>query len=428
MNILIGIGGIVIILVLAVALSMSPLKIRLRVVVPAFLLQAAIAALVLYVPAGRAAIEAAAGGVDVLLGYSKAGINMVFGGLVGDNVVVFAINVLPIIVFFSALVSVLYYFRIIQLFVRWVGGFLQLVLGIDRVEAFYAAANILLGQSESPLVVRAYLPQLSDRQIFTLMTTGLAGVAGSILAAYAQMGVKTEYLLAAAFMSAPGGLLMGKLMAPTPPPAKDPPKPDTDLETGAEAEPVAGDTPIKAVPDAHEKHDNLILAIFNGTQDGVKLAVAVGAMLITFVALIALCNGILGGIAGLFGYPDLTFQKILGWVFSPIMYMLNVPWSESVTAGGFFGEKLILNEFVAYADYSKVMTTLSEHTQLVITFALCGFANISSIAIQMGVLGVLVPEKLPAIARMGPRAVLAGSLANLMSAALASLMLTISGG
>jgi CNT family concentrative nucleoside transporter len=411
-HILIGIGGIAAILVVAVALSYSPLKIRPRVVIPAFLLQAAIAALVLYVPAGRAAIAGAAAGVDVLLGYSRAGIEMVFGGLAtAPNVGSFAINVLPIIVFFSALVSVLYYFKIIQLFVRWVGGFFQLVLGIDRVEAFYAAANILLGQSESPLVVRAYLNTLTDRQIFTLMTTGLAGVAGSILAAYAQMGIKTEYLLAAAFMSAPGGLLMGKIFAPTPPPEKTP---------AVDGEP--------AIVATEEKHDNLISAIFSGTQDGVKLAVAVGAMLISFVALIALCNGILGGIAGLFGYPDLTFQKILGWVFAPIMYLLNVPWSEAVTAGGFFGEKLILNEFVAFADLSKTMNTLTPHTQLVITFALCGFANISSIAIQMGVLGVLVPEKLSTIARMGPRAVLAGSLANLMSAALASLMLTIAGG
>jgi CNT family concentrative nucleoside transporter len=410
-HILIGIGGIAAILVVAAALSYSPLGIRPRVVVPAFLLQAAIAALVLYVPAGRAAIAGAAAGVDVLLGYSRAGIEMVFGGLAtAPNIGSFAINVLPIIVFFSALVSVLYYLRIIPLFVRWVGGFFQLVLGIDRVEAFYAAANILLGQSESPLVVRAYLNTLSDRQIFTLMTTGLAGVAGSILAAYAQMGIKTEYLLAAAFMSAPGGLLMGKIFAPTPPPEKAP---------------AAGGEP--AIVAAEEKHDNLISAIFSGTQVGVKLAVAVGAMLISFVALIALCNGILGGVAGLFGYPDLTFQKILGWVFAPIMYLLNVPWSEAVAAGGFFGEKLVLNEFVAFADLSKTLNTLTPHTQLVVTFALCGFANISSIAIQMGVLGVLVPEKLSAIARMGPRAVLAGSLANLMSAALASLMLTIAG-
>jgi CNT family concentrative nucleoside transporter len=416
----IGIGGILIILVVAIALSRAPLKIRPRVVIAAFLLQAAIAALVLYVPLGRDAIAGAAHGVDLLLGYSRAGIEMVFGGLATTpSIGSFALNVLPIIVFFSALVSVLYYFKIIQLFVKWVGGFFQLVLGVDRVEAFYAAANILLGQSESPLVVRAYLPRLSEQQIFTLMTTGMAGVAGSILAAYAQMGIKTEYLLAAAFMSAPGGLLMGKLMSPTPPPAPEGTAEDAPAVTALEGETDGG---------GHKTPNNLILAIFNGTQDGVKLAVAVGAMLITFVALIALCNGVLGGIAGLFGHPELTFQMILGWAFAPLMYMLNVPWSEAVTAGGFFGEKLILNEFVAFADYSKVMASISPHTQVVITFALCGFANISSIAIQMGVLGVLTPDKLPAIARMGPRAVLAGSLANLMSAALASLMLTISGG
>jgi len=257
--------------------------------------------------------------------------------------------------------------------------------------------------------VRSYLRGLSDAQLFALMTTGMAGVAGSILAAYAQLGVRTEYLLAAAFMSAPGGLLMAKLMMP------DPARAAFDAEQRAEA------------ADTHEKPQNLIMAIFNGAEDGVKLAVSVGAMLVVFVSLVAMANGVLGGVGGLFGHPDLTFEKILGWVFSPIMFLLAVPKSEMGVAGQLFGQKLILNEFVAYVSFAPIQHTLSAHTQAVISFALCGFANLSSIAIQLGVLGGLVPERRPVLARLGVRAVLAGSLSNLMSAALAGVMLSFSG-
>lgn len=409
-QILIGLVGIAAILAVAVALSSNRKAIRLRVVGAAFLLQIGIAALVLYVPAGRAAIGAAAHGVDTLLGFSRAGIDMVFGGLDKVNgVASFAFNVLPIIVFFAALVGVLNYFGILQLIVRYGGGFLQWVIGVDKVEGLYAAANILVGQSESPLLVRGYLRGLSDAQLFALMTTGMAGVAGSILAAYAQLGVRTEYLLAAAFMSAPGGLLIAKLMMP------DGPKPAFDAEERAEA------------VDTHERPANLIMAIFNGAEDGVKLAVSVGAMLVVFVALVAMCNGILGGVAGLFGYPNLTFEQILGWIFSPLMYLLAVPPNETGIAGQLFGQKLILNEFIAYLHFSPIQHTLTPHTQAVISFALCGFANLSSIAIQLGVLGGLIPEKRPVLARLGVRAVLAGSLSNLMSAALAGLMLSFSG-
>lgn len=414
MPILISLGGIAAILLAAFLLSADKRGVRLRVVVPAFALQAGIAAFVLYVPAGQAAIAAVARGVETVLGYSQAGVQMVFGGLTQVNgIASLAINVLPIIVFFSALVSILYYFGIMQLIVRVLGGALQKLLGVDKVEGLYAAANILVGQSESPLVVRAYLRGLTEAQIFALMVTGMAGVAGSILAAYAQMGVRIEYLLAAAFMSAPGGLLMAKILMP-----------DPKAEAVGEILPAEPDAPLE---DHEERPANLIMAIFNGAEDGVKLAVAVGAMLVVFVALIAMCNGVLSGVAGLFGYPDLTFQKILGWIFAPLMFLLNVPWSEAGRAGELFGQKVILNEFVAYLDFGRMKDTLTPHTQAVVTFALCGFANISSIAIQMGVLGGLAPDKRPMIAALGLRAVLGGSLANLMSAALAGLMLTIAG-
>lgn len=413
-RILIGLAGILLILGLAFLLSRGKRRINLRIVASAFALQAAIAVFVLYLPWGQAAMAAAAHGVESLLGYSKVGIEMVFGGLTQVNgVASFAINILPIIIFFSALVSILYYLGIMQAVVRWGGGALRLLLGVDRVEGLYAAANVLVGQSESPLVVRGYLRSLTDAQIFALMTTGMAGVAGSILAAYAQMGVRIEYLLAAAFMSAPGGLLMAKIIMPDE-------KPFPAAEAGEEVQAIAAATPE---PEQEERPANIIMAAFNGAQDGVQLAVAVGAMLIVFVALIALANGILGGVGGLFGHPDLSFQQILGVVFAPVMFMLNVPWSEAGQAGELFGEKLILNEFVAYLHYSEARATLSPHTQAVVTFALCGFANISSIAIQMGVLGGLVPEKRPLIAKYGLLAVLAGSLANLMSAAMAGLLI-----
>jgi CNT family concentrative nucleoside transporter len=409
-QIVMGLAGVAAILTVAVALSSNRKAIRLRVVGAAFLLQAGLAALVLYVPAGRAAIGGAAHGVDVMLGFSRAGTSMVFGGLDKVNgVASFAFNVLPIIVFFAALVGVLNYFGVLQLIVRYGGGFLQWVIGVDKVEGLYAAANILVGQSESPLVVRGYLRGLTDAQLFALMTTGMAGVAGSILAAYAQLGVKTEYLLAAAFMSAPGGLLMAKLIMP------DQARPAFDAEQRAEA------------ADTHERPQNLIMAIFNGAEDGVKLAVSVGAMLVVFVSLVAMANGVLGGIGSLFGHPDLTFEKILGWIFSPLMFLLAVPSNEMGVAGQLFGQKLILNEFVAYLSFSPIQHTLSAHTQAVISFALCGFANLSSIAIQLGVLGGLVPERRPTLARFGLKAVLAGSLSNLMSAALAGLMLSFSG-
>jgi CNT family concentrative nucleoside transporter len=300
--------------------------------------------------------------------------------------------------------------------VKWGGGALRWLLGVDKVEGLYAAANVLVGQSESPLVVRRYLRSLSDAQIFALMVTGMAGVAGSILAAYASMGAELKYLLAAAFMSAPGGLLMAKIIMPD---EKAPPPAEADEEVQA----IAAAAPE---PEEEERATNIIMAAFNGAQDGVQLAVAVGAMLIVFVALIALANGILGGIGGWFGQPDLSFQAIVGVLFSPVMYLIGIPWSEAGVAGGLFGTKIVLNEFVAFIDLGNATgpaAALSDRSRAIITFALCGFANFSSIAIQMAVTGNLAPNQRPMIAKLGLRALLAGSLANLMSAALAGLMI-----
>jgi len=416
---LIGIAGIAVILGLAVLLSSNRRAIRLRVVGAAFALQVVIATLVLYVPAGRAAIQGAANGVSALLGYAKNGTDFLFGPLaspeIGGNS--FAIAALPVIVFFASLISILYYLGIMQQIVRWVGGAIEKVTGISKVESLCSAANIFVGQSESPLVIKPYLAALTPSQLFAIMTVGMAGVAGTILAAYATF-LGSDYLpflLAASFMAAPGGLLMAKIMMPdVPAPAAG----ELPLEGGSDDEAVrVADEVVE-----EEKAANVIMAAAMGAQTGVKLAVAVGAMVLAFVALVALANGLLGAVGGIFGYPELSFQAIVGTVFAPIMYLLNIPWDEAQIAGGLFGTKVVLNEFVAFIDLGN-LTDLSDRSRAIITFALCGFANFSSIAIQMAVTGSLAPNQRPIIAKLGIKALIAGSLANLMSAALAGLLL-----
>lgn len=435
-RILIGIAGIALILGIAVLFSSNRRAIRLRVVGAAFALQAGIAVLVLYIPAGRSVIEWMSKGVSALLGYANSGTSFLFGKFASDPLGQnFAVQALPVIIFFASLVSILYYLGIMQLIVRWVGGAIETVTGVSKVESLCAAANIFVGQSESPLVIRPYLAGLTPPQLFAVMTSGMAGVAGTILAAYASMGIKIEYLLAASFMAAPAGLLMAKIMMP------DEPVAQPELPLGAPqdvhlpearisgAGPAAllpeGGTPGEPMPPAshdEEKPANIIMAAAQGAQTGVKLAVAVGAMVLAFVALVALANGLLGGIGSWFGFPDLSFQQLLGYVFAPIMFLLNVPWDQAGIAGGLFGTKVVLNEFVAYIALGQA-NGLTPHTIAVVTFALCGFANFSSIAIQMAVTGSLAPNQRPVIARLGLKALVAGSLANLMSAALAGLLI-----
>ena len=427
---LIGIVGICVILGLAVLLSADRRAIRLRVVGSAFALQAGIATLVLYTDWGRATLAFMSGGVSDLLGYAKAGTDFLFGPLAAPTVggTSFAIAALPVIIFFASLVSILYYLNIMQLIIRWLGGAIEAVIGVSKVESLCAAANVFVGQSESPLVIRPYLAGLTRAQLFTVMTSGMAGVAGTILAAYASMGISIEYLLAASFMAAPGGILMAKIIMP-------------DQRSVAELDEVAlanhrisGVGPAALLPDgqtvtmADASHDeerpaNIIMAAAQGAQTGVKLAVAVGAMVLAFVALVALANGLLGGLGNLVGIKGLSFEGLLGYAFAPIMYLLNVPWNEAGIAGGLFGQKIVLNEFVAYISLGQQQAMLSPRTIAVVTFALCGFANFSSIAIQMAVTGGLAPNQRPMIAKLGLRALAAGSLANLMSAALAGILI-----
>lgn len=432
---LINLLGILAILSIAFLLSADRRRIRPRVVGAAFALQAVIAFLVLYTPWGRAGIQAAANGVAALLGYATTGTEFLFGASDSNPLSgTFALGALPVIIFFAALVSILYYLGVMQRVVRWVGGAIAWVTGVSRVESLGAAANIFVGQSESPLVVRPYLAALAPSQLFTLMSVGMAGVAGTILAAYAGLlgPDYLPYLLAAAFMSAPGGILMAKMIMPDPATVAESEQ-DIALPKGrisAEGPAAltenrkAHEVEVAEAMEEGERPANVIEAAAQGAQTGVKLAVAVGAMVLAFVALVALANGILGWAGGLFGYPELSFQGLLGWVFSPVMFLLGIPWSEAQVAGGLFGTKIVLNEFVAFIDLGALdAAALSDRSRAIITFALCGFANFSSIAIQMAVTGGLAPNQRPVIARLGLRALAAGSLANLMSAALAGLFL-----
>lgn len=400
----IGIVGIVVLLGIAYAFSSNRKAINLRIVGAAFVLQAAIAAVVIYSEVGRKVIDKLSEGVLAVIAFSGDGIAMLFQPFAdpGSFGFIFAIHVLPVIIFFSALMSVLYHLGVMQWIVQIVGGALHWVIGSGRVESLNAAANIFIGQTEAPLVVRPYLKGLTEPQFFAIMVSGVASIAGTVLAGYVLMGAETKYLLAAAFMAAPGGLLMAKMIMP-----------DEQLEP---------DHGAKLVMEKSQ-YSNVILAAATGATDGLRLAVNIGAMLIAFVALIALINGIFGLVGGWFGYPDLSMEYLLGWIFAPIMWVISVPWEEARAAGALFGEKLVLNEFIAFSHLNEYLAGMSERTKAIVTFSLCGFANLSSIAILLGGLGVLVPERKELIAKFGLKAVLAGSLSNLMSAALAGLLL-----
>ncbi|MBO6729517.1 MAG: NupC/NupG family nucleoside CNT transporter [Maricaulis sp.] len=402
-NLIAGFGAVTL-LIIAFVFSTNKRKIRLRTVLSALALQAAIGGFVLYLPAGRSVLSTLSEGVTQLLAFSTSGIEMVFGPLVGESVgFSFALNVLPVVIFFSALMSVLYHIGVMQWIVRIVGLFLNILLGTGRVESLNAAANIFVGQTEAPLVIRPYLTGITKPQLFAIMTSGLASVAGTVLAAYAQIGISVEYLLAASFMAAPGGLLMASIIMPADA-GKD------DAQDIVETKPE------------QERHANVVMAAAVGAKDGLHLALNIGAMLIAFVSLIALVNGLIAMIAGMFGVEGVTIQSLLGMLFAPLMMALSIPAAEAQAAGAIVGEKLVINEFVAYLTLSGMLEEFSPRSQAILTIALCGFANLSSVGILLGGLGSLIPERMGQIAKFGFRAVLAGSLSNLMSAAIAGML------
>jgi CNT family concentrative nucleoside transporter len=328
----------------------------------------------------------------------------VFGG----GGFVFAFKVLPIIIFFASFMAVLYHLGIMQFIIKIFGGALQKALGTSRTESMSAAANVFVGQTEAPLVVKPYIKSMTRSELFAVMCGGLASVAGSVLVGYASLGVSLDYLIAASFMAAPGGLLMAKLM-----------EPETDTPKTELTEADLTDE------EKEEKPVNVIDAAASGASSGLKLALNVGAMLIAFIALIALINSILGSAGSFVGIEGLTLEAILGYLFAPIAFLIGIPWSEAVQVGSLLGQKLVVNEFVAYIQFTGIKETLSEHSQAIVTVALCGFANLSSMAILLGGLGVLAPSRRPDIARLGLKAVSAGSLSNFMSATLVGIFFVL---
>ena len=404
--------GMVVLIGLAVLLSKSRKDIRLRTVGGAFALQFAFGAFVLYIPFGKKILISISDAVANVIAYGNEGINFLFGDLTAtfNFGFIFALRVLPVIIFFSALISVLYYVGIMKWVINILGGALSKLLGTSRTESLSATANIFVGQTEAPLVVRPFIKTMTKSELFAVMCGGLASVAGSVLAGYASMGVPLEYLIAASFMAAPGGLLFAKLIMP-----------ETEKSTAhiLQDDDADEDAPV-----------NIIDAAASGAGSGLKLALNVGAMLLAFVGLIALVNGIFGGIGGWFGMPELTLELILGYVFSPLAFLIGVPWHEATTVGSFIGQKLVVNEFVAYLDFMPYLAedsvlVLSEKSKAIVAFALCGFANLSSIAILLGGLGGIAPSRRAEIAKFGLLAVAAGTLSNLMSATIAGLFLSI---
>lgn len=420
MNTAIGILGIVVLLGIGYLLSENRRAINLRTVVLAFTIELALGGLILYSPAGQHVLFVMAEAVTTVINFNNAGTSFIFGGLVSDKMFeifgsggfVIALRVLPIIVFFSALSAVLYYLGIMQILVRWVGGALQRLLKTSRAESMNSAANIFLGVTEAPLLVKPYLGSMTRSELFAVLCGGLASIAGTMLVSYASLGVKMEYLLAASFMAAPGGLLFAELMIPETQQTAD--------ESGAK--PVQENRPA-----------NIIDAAAEGAINGLNMALAVGAMLLAFVSLVALLNGLLGGVGGWFGLPDLSMELILGYLLSPLAWLMGIPWNEALTSGAIIGQKIVINEFFAYANLAEYLKgnevvaatglPMTERTQIILSFALCGFANFGTVAIAIGGIGSLIPNRRKEIATLGMKALVAGVLSNLMAATIAGLFI-----
>ncbi|WP_050614552.1 NupC/NupG family nucleoside CNT transporter [Bacillus testis] len=407
MNYLWGLIGIATVLGIALLLSNNRRKINLRTVGVGLAIQVGFAFIVLKWPLGRSALQKLTDAVNAIITFANEGISFLFGGIYTPESgisYVFAFNVLCIIIFFSSLISVLYYLGVMQFIIKYIGGALAKLLGTRRAESFSATANIFVGLTEAPLVIKPYIAKLTQSELFSVMVCGLASVSGSVLAGYALIGVPLEYLLAASLMSAPAGLLLSKMILPETEKSMD-----------------DGQRKIEMAEDEHSA--NVIDAAANGASTGLQLALNVGAMLLAFIALIALINGLLGLIGGWFGLGNLSLELILGYVFSPLAFLIGVPWEEALQAGNFIGQKLIINEFVAYSAFAPEIPSLSDKTVAIVSFSLCGFANLSSLGILLGGLGKLAPERRPDIARMGMKAIIAGALASCLSAAIAGMIL-----
>jgi len=420
-DVLRGVLGLIVLVSIGVVLSENRGAIKPRVVLSALALQIAIGVLMLFVRWGRMTLEAGASAVNQVIAYGNKGVDFMFGGLVGarmhevfgDTGFVFAFRVLPAIIYVSALIAILYHLGVMRWIIQALGSVFQVLIGVGRIESFSAVTTIFLGQSEMPVALRPFAAKLNGPELFAVMTSGMAAVAGSTLAGYVGLGVRVDYLLAASLMAVPGGLLFAKLICPSTQP---------------------GTIDFKDLYFEERPSANVIEAAAGGAALGLKVAVNVGAMLIAFIGLIALLNGMVSGVMGWFGHPELNLEVLIGRAFAPLAWLIGVPWGQSGIAGSLIGQKLILNEFVGYvglAPYLKDpaavlasgLMVLDAKTIVIVSFALCGFANFSSIAILAGGFGAVAPELRAPIARYGLRVVAAASLSNLASATIAGALL-----
>ena len=403
-----GILGILSMLALAFIFSTNRRAIRLKTVAWGLGLQFVFAIFVLRIDAGRIAFQKAGNAVTTLLGYAYAGSHFVFGDLAkpGSQLGYFAFGVLPTVIFIAAFFAVLYHFGIMQIIIRVFAWVMTRVMGASGAESLNVAASIFMGQTEAPLTIRPFLPDLTRSELMTVMTSGMAHVSGGIIAAYIAFGIDPKHLLSAVIMTAPGTLLMAKMLVPETEQAK-----------------TAGKVVMSAEEEKTEKEENLLGAIARGTTDGLHLALNIAAMLISFLALIALTNGIMGGIHNHIRYFPHSLEQVFGYIFWPIAWVIGIPAHDCGAVGNLLGIRMVLNELVAFSQLGDQKTLLDRRTVTIATFALCGFANLSSIGIQIGGIGALAPNKRGELARLGFRAMIAGTMANLMSASIAGMLL-----
>lgn len=376
----------------------------------ALALQIAVAVLALVTPVGQAILQTLSAGVVEAISYANAGIGFVFGPLAepADGLIL-AFQVLPVIIFIATIMAVLFHIGVMNWVIRIIGGALRFLTGASRLESTCGAANIFVGMAESPLTILPYLPKISRAQMFVMMSLGLSSVAGTVLVAYSALGIRSDLLLTAAFMAPAGGILFGRILVP---------------ETG---EPFDLDAEDDTQPASLSQASSLIEAATDGATLGMQIMLSVIAVLIGFIAGIALLNGILGGIGGLLGFPDLSLELLIGYAFAPVSFILGVPWEETTRAGVFLGQKVVLNEFLAYANFSPVADTFSAAGQIALTIAMCGFANFGGLAILIAGLGAAVPERKAEISKLGIKALLAGTLSNFTSAAIVSVIFALGG-
>ena len=400
-----GLFGLVLILGIGIALSRNRKAISWRVVAWGVGLQAVFAVFVLRVPIGQKIFSALGAAVTKILSFSYAGSEFVFGEIGKQHSsigVVFAFQIMPAIIFVSALFAIMYYLGIMQVVVKAFAVAMNKIMGASGAESLNVAASIFMGQTEAPLTIRPFLPRMTRSELMTVMTAGMAHVSGSIMAAYIAFGIEARHLLTAVIMTAPGTIMMSKILEP-------------ETEEPETRGGVKVDIPRTDV--------NVLDAAARGTGEGLHLMLNVIAMLISFIALIALVNGLLGFVHGYVPWVPGDLQTILGWIFRPIAWVMGVPWHDSGTIGALLGERMVINEFIAYAHLGPLKASLDPVSFTIATYALCGFANLSSVGIQIGGIGALAPERKHDLARLGFRAMIAGTLANFLSATLAGILL-----